>query len=249
MSSFVCRCSAHLLSPFFFVFLVAFSFFFLRYFCCARCGQPPLFFSTPVLFYSEKCLQRRNGSLWVSLMCFFRVYDSVWGYLPSFLFLFVVFCTFIAAVFICFFGGEKKKKKDKETAFCYFAVVVVVVCAIFLCLFRLIFFFFFLCMSVCFVARPWLWAFDHLVRTRMEWRLLWPLFFFFFCVCVWCLLAWGIVRCYLWAYCVKTDKCDCPHYYSFCFVVVVFGGKSRERLALDSIAKQEKETCSVCCSS
>ena len=155
MSSFVCRCSAHLLSPFFFLlFLVAFSFF-LSGIVVVHVVGSPLFFFLLLSFSTLRSAYREATAVCECLLCvfFFRVYDSVWGYLPSFLFLFVVFCTFIAAVFICFFGGEKKKKKDKETAFCYFAVVVVV-CAIFLCLFRLIFFFFFLCMSVCFVARP-----------------------------------------------------------------------------------------------
>lgn len=170
----------------------------------------------------------------------------MWGYLPSFLFLFVVFRTFIAAVFTCvFFWGVGRRKKRKTKRQCSVIFAVVVVCATFLCLFCLIFFFFsHVCVYCGSNVTVSVWSSctnSYGVATIMA-----SVFFF---LCVWCLLAWGIVRCYLWAYCVRTDKCDCPYYYSFCFVVVVFGGKSRERLALDSTAKQEKETCSVCCSS
>lgn len=106
----------------------------------------------------------------------------MWGYLPSFLFLFVVFRTFIAAVFTCvfFWGvGRRKKKKDEETVFCYFC------CCCCLCYFPLPLLldllFFFACLRV-------LWLERDCERLIILYELVWSSDYYglclFFCVCV-----------------------------------------------------------------
>ena len=115
MSSFVCRCSAHLLSPFFFfVFLVAFSFFFSGIVVVHVVGSPLFFF----LLLSSSTLRsayREATAVCECLLCVFFVCMTVCGGICRlFFFCLLFFALSLQLSSFVFLEGRRKKRKMKR---------------------------------------------------------------------------------------------------------------------------------------